>query len=67
MYRFSYVYLGSLIELEAAGAADLFCKVRMRNWSSPLQVASDAAGLESISQPGASDLLGVCGPVSGVS
>lgn len=39
----------------------------MRNWSSPLQVPSDAAGFESVSQPGASDLLGVCCPVSGVS
>lgn len=39
----------------------------MRNWSSPLQVPSDAAGFESISQPGASDLFGVCCPVSGAS
>lgn len=37
----------------------------MRYWSSPLQVPGDAAGFESVSQPGASDLFGVCRPVPG--
>lgn len=37
----------------------------MRHRRPPLQVPGDAAGLESVPQPRASDLFGVCRPVAG--
>lgn len=45
-------------------AADLLFKVGVRYGGSPLQVSGDAARFESVPQPGASDLFGICRPVS---
>lgn len=42
---------------------DLLLEVFMGHWRPPLEVPGDAARLESVSEPGASDLLGVRCPV----
>lgn len=49
----------------ASFKADLVLEVGMRHRRPPLQVPGDAAGLESVPQPRAGDLFGVCRPVAG--
>lgn len=49
----------------ASFTADLVLEVGMRHRRPPLQVPGDAAGLESVPQPRARDLFGVCRPVAG--